>query len=80
VDAGKVDKVEVETGLGSGGDDEEWNESQRDRVIPKKGTDHQNEKEVEAVEELLVIRVLHFAHSPKLLHPKRDLLFCFCHQ
>jgi hypothetical protein len=27
-----------------------------------------------------VIRVLHFAHSPKLFRPKRDLLFSFCHQ
>jgi len=80
VEPGKVDEVEVKTRLGSGSDDEEGNNSQGDRAIPKKATDHQHEKEVEAMEELLVIRVLHFAHSPKLLHPKRDLLFCFCHQ
>jgi hypothetical protein len=27
-----------------------------------------------------VVGVLHFAHSPKLFRPKRDLLFSFCHQ
>jgi hypothetical protein len=27
-----------------------------------------------------VVSVLHFAHSPKLFRPKRDLLFSFCHQ
>jgi hypothetical protein len=33
---GKVNKVEVKAGLGSGGDDQEWSESQRDRAVPKK--------------------------------------------
>ena len=80
VEPGKVDEVEVKTRLGSGSDDEEGNKSQGDRAIPKKATDYQHEKEVEAMEELLVVGVLHFAHSPKLFRPKRDLLFSFCHQ
>jgi hypothetical protein len=80
MDTGKVDKVEVEAGLGSGGDDEEWNECQRDRAIPKKADDHQQEEEVEAVEELLVVGVLHLSHSSKLFHPKSDLFFCLRHQ
>ena len=70
VDAGEVDKVEIETGLGSCGDDEEWNESQRDGAIPEKATNHQHEKEVEAVEEFLVVGVLHLAHSLELFGPK----------
>ena len=69
VDAGEVDKVEIETGLGSCGDDEEWNESQRDGAIPEKATNHQHEKEVEAVEEFLVVGVLHLAHSLELFGP-----------
>jgi len=79
VDAGEVDKVEIKTGLGSGGDDEEWDKSQRDWAIPKKAADHENEKEIETVEELLVVGVLHLAHPPKLLHPEIDLLSRFFH-
>jgi len=73
VEPGKVDEVEVKARLGSGSDDEEGNKSEGDRAIPKKATDHHSEKEVEAMEELLMVSILHFAHSPKLFHPKRDL-------
>ena len=66
VDAGEVDKVEIKTGLGSSGDDEEWNECQGDRAIPKKAADHQQEEEVKTVEELLVVRVLHLSHAMEL--------------
>ena len=79
VEPGKVDEVEVKTRLGSGSDDEEGNKSQGDRAIPKKATDHQHEKEVEAMEELLVIRVLHFAHSAELVHPDLDLRRGYLH-
>ena len=79
MDASEVDKVEIKAGLGSGGDHEEWNESQRDRAIPKKASDHQNEKEIETVEELLVVGVLHLPHSSKLFHPKGDLLVGLWH-
>ena len=79
VDAGEVDKVEIEAGLGSSGDDEQGNKSQRDRAIPKKASDHQNEKEVEAVEELLVVGVLHLPHPSELLHPKGNLLVGLWH-
>jgi len=80
MDTGEVDKVEIEAGLGSGGDHQDWNKSQRDRAIPKKAADHQQEEEVETVEELLVVRVLHLSHSSKLFHPKSDLFFCLRHQ
>jgi hypothetical protein len=80
MDTGEIDKVEVEAGMGSGGDHEEWNKSQRDGTIPKKTTDHQYEKEVEAVEKLLVVGVLHLPHSSELFHPKSDLFFCLRHQ
>ena len=80
VEAGKVYKMKVEAGLGSSGDDEKWNEGQRDRAIPKKATDHEYEEEVETVEELLVVGVLHLPHPSELLHPKSDLFFCFRHQ
>jgi len=74
MEAGKVDKVEIKTGLGSSGDDEEWDKGQRHRTVPKKAAYHENEKEVETVEELFVVGVLHFAHTTKLIHPKGDLL------
>ena len=80
MDTGEIDKVEIEAGLGSGGDDEEWNECQRDRAIPKKAADHQQEEEVETMKELLVVGVLHLPHPSELLHPKSDLFFCFRHQ
>jgi len=80
MEPGKVDKVEIKAGLGSGGDDEEWNECQRDRAIPKKATDHEYEEEVKAVEKLLVVGVLHLPHSSELFHPKSDLFFCLRHQ
>ena len=70
----KVDKVEIETGLGSGGDHEDWDKSQRNCAIPEKATYHENEKEIETVEELFVVGVLHLAHPTKLIHPKGDLL------
>ena len=79
VDAGEVDKVEIETGLCSSGDDKEWDKGQRHRTVPNQATDHQNEKEVETVEELFVVGVLHFAHSTKLIHPKGDLLVGLWH-
>ena len=66
MDTAKVDKVEIEAGLGSGGDDEQGNKGQRDRAIPKKAADHQHEEEVESVEELLVVGVLHFSHAMEL--------------
>jgi hypothetical protein len=73
MDASEVDKVEIKTGLGSGGDDEEWNKGQRDWAIPKKAPDHQHEKEIEAVEEFPVVGVLHFPHPAELFHPDFDL-------
>ncbi|NBS88147.1 MAG: hypothetical protein EBS60_08755, partial [Verrucomicrobia bacterium] len=48
-------------------------------AVPKKAADHENEKEVETVEELFVVGVLHLAHPPQLLHPKFDLLSRFFH-
>ena len=80
MDAGEVDKVEIETGLGSGGDNEQGNKGKRHRTVPKKAGDHQHEKEVEAVEELLVVGVLHLPHPSKLFHPKSYLFFCLRHQ
>ena len=74
VDAGEVDKVEIETGLGSCSDDEQGNKGQRHRAVPKKAADHENEKEVETVEELFVVGVLHLAHPAKLIHPKGNLV------
>ena len=79
MDAGEVDKVEIKTGLGSSGDDEQGNKGQRYGAIPKKAGDHQNEKEVEAVEEFLVVGVLHLAHPTKLIHPKGNLLVGLWH-
>ena len=79
MDTGEIDKVEIEAGLGSGGDDEEWNECQRDRAIPKKAADHQQEEEVETMEELLVVGVLHLPHPSELIHPKGDLLVGLWH-
>jgi hypothetical protein len=70
MNTGEVDKVEIKTGLGSSGDNEQGNKGQRHRAIPKKGTNHQHEKEVEAVEELFVVSVLHLTHSLKLFGPK----------
>ncbi len=78
MDAGKVDKVEIEAGLGSSGDDEERDKCQRNWAIPEKAAYHENEKEVEAVEELLVVGVLHLAHPTKLIHPG-DLLVVLWH-
>jgi len=80
VDAGKVDKVKIEAGLGASGDDEEWDKGQRHRAVPEKAADHENEKEVETVEELFVVGVLHLAHSTKLIHPKGDLLVGLWHR
>ena len=79
MDAGKVDKVEIEAGLGSSGDDEERDKCQRNWAIPEKAAYHENEKEVETVEELFVVGVLHFAHPTKLIHPKGDLLVGLWH-
>ena len=70
VDAGEVYKVEIKTGLGSCGDDEQGNKGQRHRTVPKKASDHQHEKEVKTVEELLVVGVLHLTHSLELFGPK----------
>jgi len=79
VEAGEVDKVEIEAGLGSSGDDEQGNKSQGHRAIPNQAAYHENEKEVETVEELFVVGVLHFAHPTKLIHPKGDLLVGLWH-
>ena len=79
MDAGKVDKVEIKTGLGSGGDDEQRNKGQRHRAVPKKAGDHQYEEKVKAVEELLVVGVLHLAHPTELIHPKGNLLVGLWH-
>ena len=79
MDTSKVDKVEIETGLGSCGDDEERDKGQRHRTVPKKATDHENEKEVQTMEELLVVGVLHLAHSTELIHPKENLLVGLWH-
>ena len=79
VDAGEVDKVEIETGLGSCGDDEHGNKGQRHRAVPKKAANHENEKEVETVEELFVVGVLHLAHPAELIHPKENLLVGLWH-
>ena len=79
VDASKVDKVEIETGLGSCGDDEQGNEGQRNRAVPKKADNHENEKKVETVEELFVVGVLHLAHPTELIHPKGDLFVGLWH-
>ena len=79
VDAGEVDKVEIEAGLGSSGDDEQGNKGQRHRAIPNKAADHENEKEVQTMEELLVVGVLHLAHSTELIHPKENLLVGLWH-
>ena len=69
MDSGKVDKVKIEAGLGASGDDEEWDKGQRDWAIPKEAANDQNEKEVETVEELFVVGVLHLTHSAKLFGP-----------
>jgi hypothetical protein len=79
VDAGKVDKVEIEAGLGSSGDDEERDKCQRDWAIPEKAAYYENEKEVETVEELSVVGVLHLAHPAELIHPKENLLVGLWH-
>jgi hypothetical protein len=79
MDTGKVDKVEIKTGLGSSGDNEQGNKGEGNGAVPKKAADHENEKEVETVEELFVVGVLHLAHASKLLHPEIDLLSRFFH-
>jgi hypothetical protein len=79
MDASEVDKVEIKTGLGSDGDNEQGNEGQRYRAVPKKADNHENEKKVETMEELFVVGVLHLAHPPQLLHPETDLLSRFFH-
>jgi hypothetical protein len=79
VDAGEIYKVEIKTGLGSSGDDEQGNKGQGHGAVPKKAANHENEKEVETVEELFVVRVLHLSHPPQLLHPEIDLLSRFFH-
>ncbi len=79
MDTSEVDKVEIKAGLGSCGDDEQGNKGQRHRAVPKKAADHQHKKEVETVEELFVVGVLHLAHPPQLFHPEIDLLSRFFH-
>ena len=79
VDESEVDKVEIKTGLGSGGDNEQGNEGQRYRAIPEKATNRQHEKKVKAVEELFVVGVLHLAHPAELIHPKENLLVGLWH-
>ena len=79
MDASKVDKVEVETGLGSCSDDKEWDKGQRHRAVPKKADNHENEKKVETMEELFVVGVLHLSHPAELIHPKGDLFVGLWH-
>jgi len=79
VDAGEVDKVEIKTGLGSSGDNEQGNKGEGHGAVPKKAADHENEKEVETLEELFVVGVLHLAHALKLFSPKGDLLVGLWH-
>jgi hypothetical protein len=79
MDASKVDKVEVETGLGSCSDDKEWDQGQRHRAVPKKADNHENEKKVETMEELFVVGVLHLSHPTELIHPKGDLFVGLWH-
>jgi len=79
MDAGEVDKVEIKTGLGSSGDNEQGNKGEGHGAVPKKAADHENEKEVETVEELFVVGVLHLAHPTELIHPKGDLLVGLWH-
>jgi hypothetical protein len=79
VDASEVDKVEIETGLGPGGDNEQGNKGKRHRTVPKKAANHENEKKVETVEELFVVGVLHLAHSTELIHPEENLLVGLWH-
>ena len=79
VDAGEVYKVEIKAGLGSSGDDEQGNKGQGHGAVPKKADNHENEKEVQTMEELLVVGVLHLAHSTELIHPKENLLVGLWH-
>ena len=79
MDAGEVDKVEIKTGLGSSGDDEQGNKGQGHGAVPKKADNHENEKKVETMEELLVVGVLHLAHPAELIHPKENLLVGLWH-
>jgi hypothetical protein len=72
MNAGKVNEVEVEAGLGPSCDNEQGNKGQRDRAVPKKASNNYNEKEVEAMEKLLVVGVLHLSHSAKLFGPQRN--------
>jgi len=71
--------VEIKTGLGSSGDNEQGNKGEGHGAVPKKAADHENEKEVETVEELFVVGVLHLAHPTELIHPKGDLLVGLWH-
>ena len=73
VNAGKINKMKIEAGLGSGGDDEEGSQCEGKGAIPQKTTDDQQEKEVESVEEFPVVGVLHFPHPAELFHPDFDL-------
>ena len=79
VNASEVDKVEIKTGLGSSGDDEQGNKGQRHRAVPNQTADHENKKEVKTMEELLVVSVLHLAHPTELIHPKGNLLVGLWH-
>jgi hypothetical protein len=44
MDTSEVYKVEIETGLGSSGDDQQGNKGQRHRAVPKKAANHENKK------------------------------------
>ena len=73
VETGEIDKVQVEAGLGTCGDDQERNQGQRERAVPKQAGDHQHQKEIKTVEELPVVCVLHFPHPAELITPNDDL-------
>jgi len=79
VESGEVDKVEVETRLGAGGDDQKRNQGQGEGAVPKQTGDDQDQKEVKTMEEFLVVGVLHLPHPPQLLHPSLNFEFAFCH-
>ena len=54
MEARKIDKMEIKTGLGSGGDDQEWNQGEGDGVVPEQTGDHQGHNQIKAVEKLPV--------------------------
>ena len=79
VEPREIDEVEVETGLGAGGDDQERDEGERERAVPEQAGDDQYQEEIKAVKELLMVGVLHFPHPAELLHPGLNFEFFLSH-